>query len=267
MAEQQQDRAEFEKNMKKLRALMPYWLSHNEQHILDNEKWLGIIEEMGLEEVARELKEAIDMLKEANGHIALANEELKGAEAGEPGDMPAKRPPKKGVEAKTSPEGRSFEFQQIGVVRTPYTDNAPYQPVEDEEMDFRIVLERRYADGLYKLDGFNYIYVIYYVHRVRREPSMIVSPPWTGGREVGVFASRSPVRPNYIGLSVVRLKGIEDNEILTSGLDVFDGTPVIDIKPYIKDLDTKLDANYGWIAEMHDFEHLLLHIKGIPHDY
>ncbi|MDY6794065.1 MAG: TrmO family methyltransferase [Actinomycetota bacterium] len=82
-----------------------------------------------------------------------------------------------------------------------------------------------------------------------------------------MYASRSPVRPNRIGLSVVRLKSIVDNEILTSGLDVFDGTPVLDIKPYIKDLDTKTDANYGWIEEMHDFEHLLLHIKGIPHDY
>jgi hypothetical protein len=62
-------------------------------------------------------------------------------------------------------------------------------------------------------------------------------------------------------------KGITNNEILTSGMDVFDGTPLLDIKPYIKDLDTKHDANYGWIEDMDDREHLLLHIRGIPHDY
>ena len=61
--------------------------------------------------------------------------------------------------------------------------------------------------------------------------------------------------------------GRRKNKITTSGMDVFDGTPVLDIKPYIKDLDTKSDANYGWLKEMEDYEHLLLHIKGIPHDY
>jgi tRNA-Thr(GGU) m(6)t(6)A37 methyltransferase TsaA len=96
---------------------------------------------------------------------------------------------------------------------------------------------------------------------------MMVSPPWADGKKVGVFASRSPVRPNPIGLSVVRIKNIVENRIYTSGLDAFDGTPLLDIKPYIKDLDSKSDANYGWIEEMDDMEHLILHIKGIPHDY
>ncbi len=164
-------------------------------------------------------------------------------------------------------EIRRFELNQIGVIRTPYTDNAPYQPVEEDEGDFRIIVEPQYADGLYKLVKFRYIYVIYYMHNVKRKSSMIVSPPWTGGVKVGVFASRSPVRPNYIGLSVVRIKNVIDNEILTSGLDVFDGTPLLDIKPYIKDLDTKSDANYGWLEEMDNHEHLLLHIRGVPHDY
>ena len=96
---------------------------------------------------------------------------------------------------------------------------------------------------------------------------MLVSPPWAGGMKTDVFSSRSPVRPNPIGLSIVGIKQIIDNEIHTSGLDVFDGTPLIDIKPYIKELDSKLDANYGWIEEIDDDEHVLLHIKGIPHDY
>jgi tRNA-Thr(GGU) m(6)t(6)A37 methyltransferase TsaA len=160
-----------------------------------------------------------------------------------------------------------FKLKQIGVIRTPYTDNAPYQPVDNDEGDFRIVIDRQYIDGLRQLDKFSYIYVIYLVDRTKRELSMAVTPPWSGGTEVGVFASRSPVRPNPIGLSVVRIKRIVGNEIYTSGLDAFDRTPVLDIKPYIKDLDTKADADYGWIENSADREHLRLHIKGIPHDY
>jgi len=55
--------------------------------------------------------------------------------------------------------------------------------------------------------------------------------------------------------------------LITDGLDVFDKTPLLDIKPYIKDLDSKADANYGWIEDMDNMEHLALHIRGIPHDY
>ena len=160
-----------------------------------------------------------------------------------------------------------FEFKQIGTIRTPYIDNAPYQPVEDEG-DFRIVVEPEYTDGLYKLDKFQYIYVLYYINKLMQKLSMlIISPPWTGGTDVGVFASRSPIRPNRIGISIVRIKRIVKNTIFTSGLDVFDKTPLLDVKPYIKDLDAKCDANYGWIEEMDNYKHLLLHIKGIPHNY
>ncbi len=162
---------------------------------------------------------------------------------------------------------KNIEFQQIGIIRSPYTNNAPYQPVDEDEGDFRIVVDPQYTDGLYKLEGFLFIYVIYHIHRVKRDLSMILSPSWTDGVKVGVFASRSPVRPNPIGISVVRIKRIMNNEIFTSVLDVFDGTPVLDIKPYIKDLDAKSDATNGWINKLDDQEHLLLHIKGIPHDY
>jgi len=163
----------------------------------------------------------------------------------------------------------SFKFKRIGIIHTPYTnnDNVPYQPVE-EEGNSRIVVEPQFTNGLYKLDKFRYIYLLYYIDQIKEKLSMlIISPPWTNGTDVGVFASRSPVRPNRIGLSIVRIKRIIKNTIFTSGLDVFDGTPLLDIKPYIKDLDAKCDANYGWIKDLDNYEHLLLHIKGIPHTY
>lgn len=98
----------------------------------------------------------------------------------------------------------SYNLKQIGIIRTPYNDNAPYQPVEEDEGDFRVVGEPQYTDGLYKLAEFRYVYVIYFIHRIRQKLSMEVSPPWTDGMKVGVFASRLPIRPNYIGLGCVR---------------------------------------------------------------
>ncbi len=161
----------------------------------------------------------------------------------------------------------TITFRPIGRIHTPYTDSAPYQPVEDDGGEFRVVLDPGYEEGLHQLEKFHYIYLLYHVHRLARSISMTVSPPWAAGRQVGLFASRSPVRPNPIGLSVVRLKSVQGNTLTTSGLDVFDGTPLLDIKPYIRDLDTKADANYGWLEDVQDRDHLMLHIKGVPHDY
>lgn len=161
----------------------------------------------------------------------------------------------------------TFEFDPIGVIRTPYTDSAPYQPIADDEGDFRIALDARFAAGLSELDAFRYIYVLYVIDRVAEKPSMTVPIHWAGDKAVGVFASRSPVRPNPIGLSIVQIRQVVGNEIVTSGLDVFDGTPVLDIKPYIDELDAKPDAGFGWLGDLDDREHLLLHIKGVPHPY
>jgi tRNA (adenine37-N6)-methyltransferase len=160
----------------------------------------------------------------------------------------------------------SFKFEQIGVIRTPYTDAAPYQPLEEDEGEFRLVLGKKYVKGLESLDSYNYIYVLYFIDRLNRSASMTARPPWARDMSVGLFASRSPSRPNPIGLSVVRIKKIERGEVFTSGLDAFDKTPLLDIKPYIKDLDSKNDANFGWLDDFRGSkEHLLLHIKGIAH--
>jgi len=162
----------------------------------------------------------------------------------------------------------NFKFKQIGLIKTPYTSNAPYQPVNDDKGEFRIIVDNEYAGGLLDLDSFCYIYVIYYIDRLKKEPSMRVTPPWTGGKKVGLFASRSPVRPNPIGISIVQIKQIINNEIIISGIDAFNNTPLLDIKPYVKELDSKDDANYGWIDGLKaDKAHLLLHIKGVPHEY
>ena len=166
----------------------------------------------------------------------------------------------------------AMTYNSIGVINSPYEEGSrvPYQPVEtDAEGDslFFVDLFNEYKSHLYKLDSFCYIYLLYHIDRVNRPSTSRVCPAWAGGKEVGVFASRSPARPNPIGLSVVRLISVDGSRIYTSGLDVFNGTPLLDIKPYIKDLDSKSNANYGWIDELPDRDHLMLHINGEPHDY
>jgi tRNA-Thr(GGU) m(6)t(6)A37 methyltransferase TsaA len=161
----------------------------------------------------------------------------------------------------------NLSLKPIGIIRTPYKKYAPYQPVETDKEDFFVDLEEAYAEGRAALEKFRYIYLLYYMDRVKKPLSMRVEPPWADGMEVGLFASRSPVRPNPVGLSIVQLLKIEGRRLHTSGLDVLDGTPLLDIKPYIKELDSKEDANYGWLDDLDDREHLILHIRGIPHDY
>ena len=164
-------------------------------------------------------------------------------------------------------EKQNFEITSIGIIRTPYKDVAPYQPLVHDENEIIVEVFPEYTEGLTNLTEFEYILVLYYLHRVNKKVEMMIKPPWAKGKEVGLFASRSPVRPNPIGISVVKIKKIEGNKIFTSGLDVFDGTPLIDIKPYIKDLDEKSNANHGWVDGLDDNEHLAMHIKGIPHSH
>ncbi len=157
-------------------------------------------------------------------------------------------------------------LKPIGIIRTPYRGNyAPYQPLEREEGEARLILKPEYHSALADLEKFQYIYVIYYCHLIEESWQARICPAWAKGKEVGLFASRSPVRPNPIGLSVVKIKRIEAGEVVTNLIDAYDGTPLLDIKPYIKELDSKQDANYGWIMEVDGYDHLLLHIRGIAH--
>lgn len=165
---------------------------------------------------------------------------------------------------------RSFSmisFEPIGVIHTPYRNNAPYQPVSNDVGEFYIDLCEAYTDGLKELLRFKYIYLLFYIDRLHEKPKMRFTPPWLKNKELGLFATRTPNRPNPIGLSIVKLINVIDRKIIVSGLDVFDGTPLLDIKPYIKELDDKSDANYGWLDDVDNKEHFMLHIKGVPHDY
>jgi len=136
----------------------------------------------------------------------------------------------------------------IGEIRTPYgPGNCPRFADESLPDKARLIIHPEYHAGLKRLSRFSYLYVLFLLDRPRRECSLLVHPPRAPGIEVGVFASRSPNRPSPIGLSVVRLLKVKKGELVTSALDAYDHTPLLDLKPYFRDDDCKLDSNNGWL--------------------
>jgi tRNA-Thr(GGU) m(6)t(6)A37 methyltransferase TsaA len=233
----------------KLKVLIEYWVSHNREHIEENEKWLLKVRKLGLEDVAHRLKHVIELSETINEQLEHAKRSLVEQSIIEPASSDHAR----GIHRHDEPHGhRHVQLHQIGIIRTPYTHKVPHQPVEDEQGDFRIILDEEYSEGLYKLETFTYIYVLFYLDRRSHTPSLLVTPHWAGGITVGLFASRSPDRPSPIGLSVVRIELIERNIIHISSIDAYDGTPLLDIKPYIENIDCKTGAGNGWAQNVFD---------------
>ncbi|ODA42082.1 tRNA (N6-threonylcarbamoyladenosine(37)-N6)-methyltransferase TrmO [Desulfosporosinus sp. BG] len=159
-------------------------------------------------------------------------------------------------------------FQSIGTIHTPYfAFNTPHQPIPDAPGDFWITLNPDYASALKTLNTFKYIYVLYQLDQVTSPVELLTTSPWAPETEIGLFASRSPKRPNPIGLSIVKVKEIHGNELIISGIDVYNGTPLIDIKPYMHFLDSKEDANNGWFDALPDKEHTIAHALGLSHEH
>jgi tRNA (adenine37-N6)-methyltransferase len=140
-------------------------------------------------------------------------------------------------------------FRPIGVIRTPFTDEAgmPIQAVAATGVAGRIELDSKLADGLADLDGFSHLILVYHLHRIVR-PRLTVTP-FLDDRPHGVFATRSPARPNPIGLSTVRLVGITGTTLGIEDVDMVDGTPLLDLKPYVPAFDDRPDARIGWFAD------------------
>lgn len=162
----------------------------------------------------------------------------------------------------------AITFQSIGTIYTPYFPfNTPHQPLPDAPGDFWITLNPEYESALKSLDNFNYIYVLYHLDQVSPPIELLTHSPWAPELEIGLFASRSPKRPNPIGLSIVKVKEIRGNEIVISGIDAYNGTPLLDIKPYIHFQDSMTDANNGWFDTLPDKEHSIAHALGRAHEH
>ncbi len=144
-------------------------------------------------------------------------------------------------------ESDHYHINPIGVVKSPYTNKAPFRPDPKAEGEFYIELFQKYQDGLKNLDEFTHMYLIVYLDKSVGY-SLHVNPPHHDVN-VGVFASRSPFRPNPIGINIVEIKKIDKNRVYISPIDFIDNTPIIDIKPVIGSVDKVIGAGNGWLVD------------------
>jgi tRNA-Thr(GGU) m(6)t(6)A37 methyltransferase TsaA len=138
-----------------------------------------------------------------------------------------------------------FTMRPIGIISSPFTDpsRTPIQPSRSQALG-KVSVFPEYAEGLEGLEGFSHIFLLYAFHQSAGYELQV--KPFLDDAQHGLFATRYPRRPNPIGLSVVRLLSCCGNILEIEGVDVLDGTPLLDIKPYVPDFDLRLGIRSGW---------------------
>ncbi len=142
-----------------------------------------------------------------------------------------------------------IEFEPIGVIHTPFSkpEGMPIQPAGAVGVKGKVEVFEAYRDGLADLDGFSHVILLYHLHLSEGHKLRVV--PFMDTVPRGVFSTRAPRRPNPIGLSVVQLDRIEDGVLYVQNVDMVDGTPLLDIKPYIPEFDHQPDIRTGWLEK------------------
>jgi tRNA-Thr(GGU) m(6)t(6)A37 methyltransferase TsaA len=141
----------------------------------------------------------------------------------------------------------AMAYRPVGVVHSPLkkAHGAPIQSIAASDVEGVVEVLPQYAEGLRDIEGFSHLILIYHFH-LSDEHSLTVRPYLDDGTH-GVFATRAPARPNPIGISVVRLVGVDGIKLHVTGLDILDGTPVLDIKPYVPQFDSIGTEKIGWL--------------------
>ena len=139
-------------------------------------------------------------------------------------------------------------YRPIGIARSPFVRQAgtPVQPTYAATVKGMLEIEEEYAPALKDLDGFERIWVLYHFNRAGPYQAMVV--PYHDDTPHGLFATRAPGRPNPIGISVVKLLSVKGTCLEVEGLDLLDGTPLLDLKPYIPEFDAFSPSRTGWLA-------------------
>jgi len=145
-----------------------------------------------------------------------------------------------------------ISYRPIGIIHSPFTEieGIPIQPSAAKGIKGHIILNEKYVDGLCDLDGFSHIYLLYHLH-LSTSYNLKVKP-FLDDQLRGVFSTRAPKRPNPIGLSVVKLVKIDFNKLEIANVDIIDGTPLLDIKPYIEEMNGAEGIRIGWLSEYID---------------
>lgn len=137
----------------------------------------------------------------------------------------------------------------IGIIHTPFTDkpDAPVQGQYAKRAEGSVVVDAAFAAGLQDIAGFSHLILLYQFHRAGEV--QLVRTPFLDDVPRGLFAIRHPARPNPLGLTVVELLAVAGNVLKVRGVDMLDGTPLLDIKPYVKRFDCFPQATEGWLAD------------------
>lgn len=140
-----------------------------------------------------------------------------------------------------------IEYEPIGIIHSPFKEpeGAPIQPSRAKGAAGTVEVFQDYEEGLCDLDGFSHIILLCHLHRTRSFRLQVV--PFLDTQPRGLFATRAPSRPNPIGMSIVELAGIEGTTLAIRGLDLLEGTPVLDIKPYVGEFDDRTNTRTGWL--------------------
>jgi tRNA-Thr(GGU) m(6)t(6)A37 methyltransferase TsaA len=139
-------------------------------------------------------------------------------------------------------------YQPIGVIHSPFREpkGTPIQPAAAKGIEGRVELFPEYEPGLRDLEGFSHIILLYHFHLAK--PGPLQRKPFMDPQNRGVFAMRGPSRPNRIGLSIVQLLKVNKQHLAIQDVDVIDGTPLLDIKPYVPAFDARSATRIGWLA-------------------
>lgn len=140
-------------------------------------------------------------------------------------------------------------FRSIGIIHTPFRDlsGMPIQPSAADGVEGKVILDPALQEGLQDLEGFSHIILLYYFHQAG-DPKLLVKP-YLDDEQRGLFATRAPRRPNGIGFSIVKLLEIQGNILTVANVDILDGTPLLDIKPYIPYFDHPEADRVGWLEK------------------
>jgi len=142
-----------------------------------------------------------------------------------------------------------IKYKPIGVIHSPFKEpkGTPIQPAGAQGIDGTVEVFPEYTEGLKDVEGFSHIILIYHFHLSKG--SSLKVRPYMDNEVHGVFAMRGPSRPNPIGISVVRLIRIEENTLHIQDVDILDGTPLLDIKPYVPEFDIREAEKTGWLKK------------------
>lgn len=143
---------------------------------------------------------------------------------------------------------KEIRLRPIGIIRSPFKDikGMPIQPTAARGVTGTIEIEPGYVDGLKDIEGFSHLILVYHFHL--SEGYSLEVKPFMDDHLHGVFATRAPRRPNPIGISTVRLVKVEGRTLQIEDVDVVDGTPLLDIKPYVPEFDSPKAKQIGWLS-------------------